>query len=166
MKSSVSIRRATGEDAEGICAIWRAIVAERDYSAVDRAFTTEEEKSYIESLSEREAVFVALESGQVIAFQTLDLWLDFLSSMNHVGQVGTFVRRDFRGIGIGKSLADQTMTFARDHGYEKLIIFVRAKNMSAQGFYKKLGFEECGRFSRQVKISGEYDDEILMERFL
>jgi ribosomal protein S18 acetylase RimI-like enzyme len=56
-----------------------------------------------------------------------------------------------------------TLEFARSAGYEKLVIFVRASNGDAQKFYASLGFRQCGRLARQVKIAGEYDDEILME---
>jgi L-amino acid N-acyltransferase YncA len=162
----IAIRRAMAVDVPGICSIWQAVVAERDYSAVARAFTPEEEEAYIESLLPREAVFVVQAAGQTVGFQTLDLWLRYMSSMDHVGQVGTFIRREWRGRGIGRQLARHTLAFARENRYEKLIIFVRAKNLGARAFYKSLGFAECGRFARQVKIAGEYDDEILMEHFL
>jgi hypothetical protein len=62
--------------------------------------TPEEEKTYISSLSSREAVFVAQGASQVVGFQTFDLWARYLSSMDHVGQLGTFVRREWRGHGI------------------------------------------------------------------
>jgi ribosomal protein S18 acetylase RimI-like enzyme len=162
----ILICRATGEDAPGISSIWQAVVAERDFSAVARAFTPEEERSYLESLNPREAVFAAAAEGQIVGFQTLDLWLRYMSSMDHVGQLGTFVRQEWRGRGIGRQLGQRTLAFARDNMYEKLVIFVRARNTSAQAFYKSLGFTECGRLVRQVKIANEYDDEILMEHFL
>lgn len=166
MTEAVSIRRGTVQDAAYISKIWEAIVAEQDYSAVDRPFTTAEEEAYIQSLSPHEAYFVAEDGRRIVGFQSLDLWVRYLSSMGHVGQLGTFVLRDWRGHGIGRQLAQNTYAFARANDYEKLVIFVRAKNQGAQGFYKSLGFVECGRFARQVKIAGEYDDEILMEMFL
>ena len=63
-------------------------------------------------------------------------------------------------------LAQATFAFAREHGYMKLVVWVRASNEAAQKFYRGLGFRECGRLSRQVMIDGNYDDEILMELFL
>lgn len=166
MTEAVDIRRATIQDAAGISVIWEAIVSERDYSAVAHAFTPEEEQAYIESLKPREAIFVAAEGSQVVGFQSLDQWVRYTSSMDHVGQVGTFVLRDWRGRGIGRQLAERTFAFARESGYEKLVIMVRAKNRGANSFYSSLGFVECGRLTRQVKIAGDYDDETLMERFL
>jgi hypothetical protein len=36
----------------------------------------------------------------------------------------------------------------------------------ARAFYQGLGFVSCGRLARQVKIEGQYDDEIVMEMSL
>jgi ribosomal protein S18 acetylase RimI-like enzyme len=160
---SISIRQATVDDAAGISAVWEAIVAEKIYSAVDRAFTPEEERSYLGALSERESCFVADDAGRVVGFQSLDKWSAFMTSTAHVGQLGTFVLKEYRGTGVGPRLAAATFDFARSHGYEKLVIFVRGSNTGAQSFYKSLGFRESGRLARQVKIWGAYDDEILME---
>ncbi len=163
---SISIRRATLEDAASLSAILQAIVAERDYSAIDRAFTAEEERDYIQSRSPRESCFVAEVDHQVVGFQSMDLWTRSIPSMSHVGELGTFILRDWRGRGIGHQLAAQTFAFARVNGYEKLVILVRAKNTGAQRFYQSLGFVPCGRLMRHVKTAGEYDDEIMMEVFL
>ena len=166
MSTQISIRRATPDDATSIVAIWQVIAAEKIYSAIDRPFTIEQERAYVQSLSEREGIFLAEIDGKVIGFQSLDRWARFIRSMDHVGQLGTFVLPEWRGHRIGEQLAAHTLTFARAHEYEKLVIFVRASNMGAQKFYAGLGFVACGRFAKQVKIDNEYDDEVLMELFL
>lgn len=166
MTSQMRIRRATTNDAGAISNVWQAIVAERVYSAVDRAFTPDEQASYIAAMDARESIFVAEENSRIVGFQTLDLWSKFMASVAHVGQLGTFVLREARNRGVGERLAQATFEFARDAGYEKLVIYVRASNRGAQAFYKSLGFRECGRLARQVKINGEYDDEILLELLL
>jgi L-amino acid N-acyltransferase YncA len=160
---SLMIRRATLDDAAGISAIWEAIVAEKIYSAVDRAFTPDEQREYLNALSPREACFVAADEGCIVGFQSLDRWSTFLTSTLHVGQLGTFVLKEYRGTGVGPQLAAATFNFARAHAYEKLVVFIRASNSGARAFYKSLGFRECGRLSRQVEIDGTYDDEVLME---
>ena len=48
----------------------------------------------------------------------------------------------------------------------KLVIQVRGSNAAAQAFYRGLGFQDCGRLSRQVIIDGIEDDEVLMEFFI
>jgi len=54
----------------------------------------------------------------------------------------------------------------RANGYEKIVIYVRAGNTGAQAFYRSLGFVLKGILERQVKIDGQYEDEVFMELFL
>ena len=165
--SGLLIRRATGRDAERIVAILRKISSERVHSAIDEPWSVDEERSYLESLSPREAVHVAVaENGQVIGFQTLDRWSPTLNSMAHVAQLGTFLLPEWRGRGVGTALYKTALAFARASDYSKIVIQVRASNQSAQAFYERLGFRPCGRLKQQVRIDGQEDDEILMEFFL
>lgn len=162
----LQIRRAVPKDAPGIVHVLEAVVAERIYSAIDRAWTVEQEASYIHSLSCRESFHVAIDAtAGVVGFQSLDLWSSLLPSMAHVGQVGTFLLPQWRGHGVGRQLWSATESFARAAGYRKLAIQVRASNTIAQGFYRSLGFKECGRLTRQVIIDGVEDDELIMEYF-
>lgn len=143
------------------------IVAERIHSAIDRAWTAEGERRYMESLSPRAAIHVAVDEAQgIVGLQILDLWSPDLKSMAHVGQVGTFLLPAWRGRGLGRQLWSATVSFAREAGYRKLVIQVRASNTAAQAFYRRLGFQHCGRLSRQVVIDGVEDDEVLMELFI
>ena len=162
----ISIRKATINDAKMISKIWEIICREKVYSAVNKPFTVEQEREYIKSLSNREGVFIAYNEDQVIGFQTLDEWSKISDSFSHVGSIGTFIKPEYRGVGIGKKLAEFVFQFAKQKGYEKLIIYIRSTNISAQNFYRKLGFTAKGILTNQVKINGDYDDEIFMELLL
>lgn len=161
------IRRGSPMDASGIVAVLETITVERIYSAIDRAWTVEQEARYLASLSHREAFHVAQHRAQgVVGFQSLDLWSRDLTSMAHVGQIGTFLLPEWRGRGLGRLLWSATESFARQAGYRKLVIQVRGSNAIAQAYYRRLGFQECGRLTRQVMIDGVEDDEVLMEFFV
>lgn len=143
------------------------VTAERIHSAIDRAWTAEEQRRYLESLSPREAIHVAVDGGHgIVGFQVLDRWSPGLESMAHVGQVGTFLLPAWRRRGVGRRLWSATTAFAAEAGYRKLVVQVRGSNAGAQAFYRGLGFQDCGRLSRQVVIDGVEDDEVLLERFL
>ena len=101
-----------------------------------------------------------------MGYQILELWAPTLESMAHVGQVGTFLRPAWRRRGVGPALFTATAHFAREYGFAKFVVMVRASNAQALRFYQRLGFRECGRLSRQVRIGAVEDDEILMEMFL
>jgi ribosomal protein S18 acetylase RimI-like enzyme len=162
-----SVRPGAASDADGIAAILRSIAAEGDYTAITEPWPVEAQQRYIEHLSPRAAVHVASATGgALIGYQTLDLWAPTIASMAHVGQMGTFISRQWRRRGVGQALFGTTSAFARRNGYAKLVIQVRASNGGAQAFYRRMGFLECGRLSRQVRIGGVEDDELLMELFL
>ena len=160
------IRKAKPQDAEAISTIWAIICSEKIYSAVSKPFTPQEEYNYIDSLSDREGIFLAELKGEILAFQSLDKWTRFTDSFDHVGTIGTFVHPKWRRKNIGRKLAEYTLNFARNNGYEKLVIYIRAKNTNAIDFYKELGFIQKGILSQQVKIDNQYEDEIFMEMFL
>ncbi len=162
----LTVRRATVQDAQAISAIWEIICAERTYTAVSRPFTPQQEREYIDSLSEREGIFVSIVAERVIGFQSLDLWAREVDSFDHVGLMGTFVLPEWQRQGVARRLAKHTLDFARAHGYEKIVIYVRAGNTNAQAFYDSLGFVAKGVLARHVKIDGQYEDEVFMELFL
>jgi L-amino acid N-acyltransferase YncA len=165
--SGVEVRRAEAGDAAGIVAVLEAVVGERIHSAIDTVWSVERQASHLRDLSGREAYYVAVDgAGGIIGVQSLELWSAMLPAMAHVGQVGTFVLPGRRGAGVGRGLWWATERFAREAGYRKLAILVRGSNAAAQGFYRSLGFRECGRLGGQVMIDGREDDEVLMELFL
>jgi ribosomal protein S18 acetylase RimI-like enzyme len=167
MPSSLKIRVAVPADAAGIVAVLTVVVAERIHSAIERVWTVEQERRYMESFSPREVIHLAVdETGAIVGLQILERWSPVLTSMAHVGQVGTFILPAWRSRGVGRQLWDVTLPFARAAGYRKLVIQVRGSNATAQGFYRRLGFTHCGRFARQVMIDGIEDDEVLMELFV
>lgn len=167
LETDLKVRRATPEDAAGIVAVLAVVIDERVHSAIGRVWSVEQERRYLESLSAREVIHVAVDDAdRVLGLQILDRWSAVLDSMAHVGQVGTFLLPAWRGRGIGRELWNATAAFAREARYQKLLVQVRGTNARAQSFYRRLGFAECGRLSRQVMIDGSQDDEILMELFL
>jgi len=164
--SGLTIRRATVDDAAGILHVLNSIVRERRFTALDRELTLEEEREFLRSRGPRDVIFVAEWDGRIIGFQGVDRFMPDIASMAHVAQMGTYVLPAYRGRGIGRRLFEASCDFARRHGYEKFVIYVRAGNTEAQDFYQRLGFQRCGRLRRQTRFGDEYEDEILFEYFL
>src|SRR5688572_12682004 len=114
------------EDASGVVAVLSVVVDERVHSAIDRVWSIEQERRYLESLSAREVIHVVVDgSGGIVGLQILDRWSPVLDSMAHVGQVGTFLLPAWRRRGIGRELWEATVAFARDARYQKLVVQVR-----------------------------------------
>jgi GNAT superfamily N-acetyltransferase len=151
VESIPRIRRAVPEDAAGIITVLEVVAAERIHSAIDRVWTVEDERRYLEALSPREAIHVAVDEARgIVGLQILDKWSAILDSMAHVGQVGTFLLPVWRRLGVGRQLWNVTLAFARDAGYRKLVIYVRGSNANAQAFYRHLGLPRL----RSVSTAG------------
>jgi len=157
---------ATDEDAEGVAAVLNSVVREGDQTVIDRTFTPAEERRFIRRLPPRSRLTVA-RLGRVIAgFQVMEPYACYTGAMDHVAGLGTYVATSVRGRGLGQGLMAHTCSAARDMGYRKFVIMVRADNAHAQAFYERLGFRACGRLTAQARIDGREVDEIIFEYFL
>ncbi len=160
------IRRGTLADAEGIAAVLNGAVREGGRTITGRTFTPAQERAFLRSMPKRSLLNIGL-LGQVVAgFQEVMPYATFTHTMDHVGSAGTFILAAVRGRGLGRALSAVTWAEARAAGYNKLVVTVRADNPEAQAFYTGLGFQPCGRLTRQAFVDGKYVDELLYELFL
>ena len=165
MQMPVTVRRANADDAEAIANIINSVVDEGKYTSLKK-FSVEEEREYINSLNEREAILVANKNGKVVGFQSIGLFAKWSESMNHVGNILPLVLREDRGQSIGKLLAERTLEFARENCYEKISTYIIEGNIKALNYYEGLGFDIVGRWSKRVKTNGKYHDDLIVEMFL
>jgi GNAT superfamily N-acetyltransferase len=116
----MTIRPGVPSDAPGIAAVLEVIASERIHSAIDRAWSVDEERRYLESLSPREAIHIAVDTeDRIVGLQVLDRWSPVLGSMAHVGQIGTFILPAWRGRGVGRLLWAVTLPFRPRRGLPK-----------------------------------------------
>jgi L-amino acid N-acyltransferase YncA len=160
------IRKATVNDAEQIAAVLNGVIAEGVFTLFDRPFTTEEERAFIATLGPRSALFVAQIGQEIAGVQSIDLFSNLAHSTNHVATMGTWLRGDFRGRGIGRRLAAESFRFADANGYTKIVIHVLADNELALRFYRGLGFADIGVARKHVRLEGKFHDEVYLEMLL
>jgi L-amino acid N-acyltransferase YncA len=160
------VRRDDLDEAGAVADVLNSVIAEKRYTAMSGHWTAEAEQAYFQSLGPRSEVFVAEVGGRIVALQSLEPFVAYTDTMDHVCHFGTFVRAGIRGRGVGRKLAEASLAFARSKGYEKCVVYVLSHNEGGLGFYRGLGFEERGVLRRQTKIDGVYYDEVFMEMFL
>ena len=163
---NVEIRLATVADSRETSTVWNSIVEEKKYTMGLNLISEEEERRFIKNLDKREAILVAVLDKKIVGYLILTIPDKICKSTLHVIEIGTFVLKEYRGLGIGHCLMVAGTEFAKRNNFEKMVIKVRSLNRGALNFYQKYGFKETGRFKKQIKIEGKYDDHILMERFL
>jgi L-amino acid N-acyltransferase YncA len=162
----IRIRPVQVEDAKGIVNVLNPLIRAGESTALDRVFTVEEEQGFISAFPARGVFYVAerANDGVITGFQNLEPFATYTDAFAHVGIMGTYVDPSGHRQGTGRLLFEATRLAAKDKGYEKFFEFVRADNVGALAFYKRLGFEVIGVAKRHAKIEGRYIDEVMIER--
>lgn len=86
----------------------------------------------------------------------------------HKGEVwGMYIHPEARGAGLGRKLMKALLAYARTlEGLEQIQLAAVAGNEGAYRLYTALGFQSYGKEPRAAKINGEYQDDVMMVRFL
>ena len=165
MSADVVIRRASPRDARPFHTFWRAIVAEERY------VRTEEVREPVRVFRRRfrrrtpwEIHLVAYRGDRLIGHVTIER--DRHPVTRHVGSLAIAVAADERGRGVGRSLMERAIAWARDAHIEKLVLSVYPHNEAAIALYRSFDFVEEGRLARQSRKSYGYEDEILMAAWI
>ncbi|MFD1427841.1 GNAT family N-acetyltransferase [Kroppenstedtia sanguinis] len=90
--------------------------------------------------------------------------LPYGDNTSHTGFFGMSVSQPWRGRGVGSALLQTLLDWAETHPtIEKVCLEVFADNDRAISLYHRLGFQEEGRWNRQVKTGeGKYVDLLQM----
>lgn len=163
---SLTIRKAVPADALPCATVLNEVIAEGTCTLFDKPFSEADERAFITALGDRRALFVAELDGAIAGLQSVDLFANYADSVRHVATIGTWLKRDARGRGIGTRLAAESFAFARAHDYSKVMISVLAMNVRALSFYRRLGFTDIGVARRHVRLGGIFHDEVYLEKLL
>jgi len=106
------------------------------------------EDKFLQELKLKFSYFFTAKSGAEIAGY-IGLW----HAADEGNIINIAVKKSWRRQGLGKQLIDFILEFSRAKGIKDVYLEVRSKNLSAQGLYKKCGFEAC--YERQ----GYYVDD-------
>jgi RimJ/RimL family protein N-acetyltransferase len=161
----VVIRPAMATDAAELVELARAVSAEPEGWLISSAEwrSVGEERRYLRVLRRHPdaAVFVAEGPEGVVA--RLSLSRDLHPASRHVADVGLMVASSHRRRGIGRSLLNEAVAWARETGVRKLELHVFPHNEPAIALYEGFGFRREGyRHAHYRRGDGQYVDAILM----
>jgi ribosomal protein S18 acetylase RimI-like enzyme len=78
-----------------------------------------------------------------------------------------YVRREYRGQGIGNTLMAAVLEeIPKLKGVTKIKIGVNPTQKAAEHLYRKYGFKGAGHFKKDMCVNGILYDEIFLEKFL
>ena len=148
--------------AEGFSAVVDCVARERKYIGFVEGPSLESMRGFIQNILNGAGV-------QMLALTPSDSvvgWCDITrrphEGFRHVGRLGMGLLPNYRGQGLGRSLAEQTIQAARSAGMERIELEVFASNKSAIALYHTIGFVIEGTKKRARKLDGKYDDNVCM----
>lgn len=167
----VLIRNAHTSDAGAILEIKNGVISEQVYMLreTDEAnlSTDSEQSDILDHLGKDGSVYIVAESGeQVLGF--IEFLNGSLKRTRHSGMFSVYIRKDYRGDGIGSLLLGELLKWAERHPLiEKITLAVFSTNSKAIELYRKFGFDIEGYCPRDMKLSdGTYINSVLMYRFV
>ncbi len=163
----ITIRPAAPRDADSYIAFWTAVVAEGRYVRTERVSHSKRvyRSRFRRPWTDHEAQIVAVDAqGTVVGH--IYIQRERHPVTHHVATLGIAVAADHRGRGVGSALLADAIVWARGVGVEKLVLSVYPHNTGAIALYRKFGFVQEGRLSRQSRKSYGDEDEILMAAWI
>ena len=164
------LRNAREEDAEMLidylkttCGETRFLVKEPE----EITLTIEEEHNFInrQNESETDLLLLGFLDGEHVG--NCSLMGMNLSRYRHRVSMGIALYQKYTGMGIGRVMIEKLFAVAKEKKIEQIELEVVADNEQAIHLYKKMGFEICGRFPKNMKYrDGTYCDAYWMMKQL
>jgi RimJ/RimL family protein N-acetyltransferase len=160
----VQLREPTVEDAQSFTDFINQLVDEQTFEYAGKQ-TLQDEIEYIgfiqREIHQKKGVhLIAVFQGAKIA--GIDLTNQGYKK-EHIGELQLYVRKDFRGEGLGKLLLTEIEKEVQELPNIKVIIISSfANNTIANNLYKKFGYKPYGELPKAIHHKEEYVNELLM----
>lgn len=134
MSRTTSTRRATVEDAAAIAHIVRGLGDTEDIG-ISSGLDTAQARAWIERLGDQGTMVIAEDGSIPAAFGSID----FSTTEPDMAILGVWVLPDHRRRGIATQVADELLSFAREHGYRRVRGRLPDGNEPALSFLSAIG---------------------------
>ncbi|MGY6502704.1 MAG: N-acetyltransferase family protein [Acidimicrobiales bacterium] len=162
----MTIRLATGEDSEGIRAIYNpeVLTSTVTFDLVPR--TSADQRSWLLARSGAHAVVVAeSDDGEIIGFGSLSPYRDRPAYATSV-EDSVYVHRDHQGTGVGRALLTELVALAGSHGFHTVMARIVGGHDASIGLHASLGFETVGVEREIGRKFNRWLDVVVMQRLL
>ncbi|MNZ88241.1 putative phosphinothricin acetyltransferase YwnH [compost metagenome] len=162
---NMTVRKATSEDLEDILHIYNQGIEDRiatlEEETKDHAFMNQ----WFAEHQGRHAVLVAEKNKCIVGWSSLNPY-SYRCAYRGVADLSIYIRREYRGQGIGSILLDALEEEARKNDFFKIVLFTFPFNRNGQGLYRKMNYREVGVFQNQGILDGNPIDVMIMEKIL
>ena len=146
---------------EGFAAVLDFVAREHRYIGFVEGPPVEGTRQFVKSIIAGAGVQMMVVDGDTVV-GWCDIMRNPIEGFRHVGRLGMGLMPGYRGRGLGRRLAVETIRAARAAGMERVELEVFATNERAIALYKSIGFVIEGVRQRSRKLDGDYDDNVCM----
>lgn len=162
---NIIYREAEKNDALGLIMHMKSVGGETDnLSFGENTFNISEEKEakFIDKFRNNpgDIMLVAMDGDLVVG--NASVMRNRTARYSHRGEISITVLKKYWGMGVGSSLMQMMIDFAKRSGLSSLYLEVRSDNERAVRLYQKFGFVNIGTYPGFFKINGEYFDADFM----
>jgi phosphinothricin acetyltransferase len=160
---TLSVRRATVDDADAIAAIYahHVLHGTATYEVVPP--TEDETGEKILTVTGRSWPFlVACDGDQVVGYAYATQFRD-RPAYAYACENSIYVAHDRRGSGIGKLLLKALLEAAEAHGFRRMIAVIGGAEPASVALHGSCGFEHAGRLSGMGWKAGRWLDTVYMQ---
>ena len=162
----ISVRVATGADAEAIAAIYAFHVLNGTATFEIDPPSLADWQLKIESILTKNWPFVvAQDGGQVVGYAYATQFRD-RPAYRYACENSIYVAADRRGQGIGKLVLAALVQRAEEFGFRQMLAVVGGGEPSSIAVHKSLGFRETGRMHAVGRKFDKWLDTVYMQRAL
>jgi GNAT superfamily N-acetyltransferase len=135
VQAEPTYRQANVNDADAIASVITEVVKEPNPVGFERALSPDEVRTWISRMGSEGGAFLAMIDGRAVGFAALD----FDTFEPDTVVLGVWMLKDVRRRGIGTSLAEYALGFARDKGYKRIRGRLPQDNEVALTFLSSIG---------------------------
>lgn len=161
----IKIRVATINDAAEIAEIYNQGIEDRVATFETEHRCAEDQLAWLRSIAGRYPAVVAEIDGQIVGWAGAGPYRA-RECYRGIGEFSMYVRRDWRGRGVGDLLVAALISEAERLGLWKLLSRIFPFNEASRALCRKHGFREVGVYEKHARLDGRWLDVVIVERLI
>ena len=163
--NGVQVRTARVDDAAAIAEIYNQGIEDRVATFETEPRCAEDQLAWLRSITGLYPAVVAEIDGQIVGWAGAGPYRN-RECYRGVGEFSMYVRRDWRGRGVGDLLLATLITEAERLGLWKLLSRIFPFNEASLALCRKHGFREVGIYEKHARLDARWLDVVIVERLI
>jgi phosphinothricin acetyltransferase len=163
--NGVQVRNATLDDAAAIAEIHNQGIEDRIATYETEPRSAEEQQAWLRAIADHFPVVVAQIDDEIVGWAGAGPYRT-RECYRGIGEFSIYVRRDWRGRGVGDLLIAALISEAERLGLWKLLSRIFPFNAASRALCRKHGFREVGVYEKHARLDGRWLDVVIVERLI